>query len=167
MSILIRELNYFPRGLAISSFLSPRWVGGRKPHPSLSVHGAAHRPQAGCSPDTQKRFWVFFSGFCSLLCATNSFVRPHRVLTPLTGRTQELINGLLQCPDARAGLQISVSMCLLFEGWCFNILKLNRRRSAWWGLPHGYSGAQPGAPRRWGNRERGDRTESLLLCLEV
>lgn len=46
----------------------------------------------------------------------------------------ELINGLLQHPDTRAGLQISVSMCLLFDGWCFNILNLNRRRSAWWGL---------------------------------
>lgn len=74
----------------------------------------------------------------------------------LCAEAQELINGLLQGPDARAGLQISVSMCLLFDGWCFNILDLNRRRSAWWGPSHGYSGARPGAPERWGDWERGD-----------
>lgn len=89
----------------------------------------------------------------------------------LCAEAQELINGLLQHPDARAGLQISVSMCLLFDGWCFNILDLNRGRSAWWGLAHGYSGAQPGAPGRRGDWERrdGDRkpplsdTNSILL----
>ena len=58
-------------------------------------------------------------------------------------------------PDTRAGLQISVSMCLLFDGWCFNILNLNRRRSAWWGLPHGYSGAQPGGPHSGGVTGKG------------
>lgn len=96
-------------------------------------------------------------------------VAPRRFLC---AEAQELINGLLQHPDARAGLQISVSMCLLFDGWCFNILDLNRGRSAWWGLAHGYSGAQPGAPERWGDWERrdGDRkppplsdTNSILL----
>lgn len=59
-------------------------------------------------------------------------------------RNWELINALLQLPDTRAELRSSVSMCLLFDGWCFYILSLNRRRSAWWGLAHGYSGAQPG-----------------------
>lgn len=86
----------------------------------------------------------------------------------LCAEAQELINGLLQHPDARAGLQISVSMCLLFDGWCFNILDLNRGRSAWWGPSHGYSGAQPGAPERWGDWERereGMGTENLLLSL--
>lgn len=29
----------------------------------------------------------------------------------------------------RAPLQILLSMCLLFDGWCFNILNLNRKRS--------------------------------------
>lgn len=76
---------------------------------------------------------------------------------------RELINGLLQRPDTRAGLQLSVSMCLLFDGWCFNILNLNRRRSAWWGLPYGYSGAQPGAPQRWGvTGKEGDRKTSSV-----
>lgn len=41
----------------------------------------------------------------------------------LCAAAQELINGLLQGPDTRAGLQISLSMCLLCDGWCFNILE--------------------------------------------
>lgn len=71
-----------------------------------------------------------------------------------------------QRPDTRAGLQISVSMCLLFDGWCFNILSLNRRRSAWWGLPHGYSGAQTWGPTEGGVTGReGTAQKTLLLCL--
>lgn len=57
-------------------------------------------------------------------------VAPWPLTVFLCAEAQELINGLLQGPDTRAGLQISVSMCLLFDGWCFNILDLNRRRSA-------------------------------------
>lgn len=87
-------------------------------------------------------------------------VAPHSFLC---AEAQELINGLLQRPDARAGLQISASMCLLFDGWCFNILDLNGGRSAWWAPSHGYSGAQPGAPERddggdW--ERRGQKTTS-------
>lgn len=89
-------------------------------------------------------------------------VAPH---SSVCAEAQELVNGLLQHPVTRAGLQISVSMCLLFDGWCFNILDLNRGRSDWWGPSHGYSGAQPGAPERWGDWERrdGDRKTSSSL----
>lgn len=103
----------------------------------------------------QKQLNVLSQFYSASLCADTSH---------WSVANSELINGLLQRPDTRAGLQISVSMCLLFDGWCFNILNLNRRRSAWWGLPHGYSGAQPGAPQRWGDWEGGEK-KNLLLCL--
>lgn len=171
--------------------LSPRRAGGearaKKNLPPcaenvlpLSIHSATHRPQAGCSPDNNKKkkkdllqccmckgyvrfqnkrqalfsiFIFLFTNLCrkqlNVLLQFNS-ASPCADTSHWSVGNSELINGLLQHPDTRAGLQISVSMCLLFDGWCFNILNLNRRRSAWWGLPHGYSGAQPGGPTEVG-----------------
>lgn len=90
--------------------------------------------------------------FTTLVCCVDSF--------HWSARNCELINGLLQHSDTRAGLQISVSMCLLFDGWCFNILNLNRRRSAWWGL---WLFRSP----TWGPTEVGwwGRRGQDLLCL--
>lgn len=177
VSSLIWELNNFPCGSTISSFYldshfvrwAERWKGKKLPPWAENVlplsiqHSGACRPEGTCSPEVKKHHMTLFKKIPVVAvlfppkteatgCSFCSFLPPTICVDPFQWSigNRELINGLLQGSDTRAGLQISVSMCLLFNGWCINILNLNRRRSAWWGLPYGYSGAQPGGPSEMG-----------------